>query len=438
MRRRAVAPAGRRCACRLSSSIGLTCAEPVLEAVGLDERRGRPRGRRRRPAQPGAGSATAGGRARFRALGAEASSTADATCSRCRRAIARLPYLAKITSPCSVTLKWPPTEPGAWARTARLAGPPPRPSAPPRPWKRVSRNAVARRPSGELFLRVDTGRAWPSAGRPPWSSRSSRASPRGAGSTRASRRTGASFSIASITAGDRRRSATVSNSGITSRVGATPPVAWRGQLVNGCDVIDVAREAHDVAPARLEPEALPAAPRSRPACRAPPWWPPTAGLRRAPLSRARAWMRLCWRTSSSARWKPNVSACQIRCCSSPYARRAAPAAASDACTVRRSSSRSAARPNLRLASFMRVARIRSATWIRNWRCGSDGERFSSSAKRFGSAARSVGQPPAQASARRRRRGVGSQRAAHPIGRVLERDAARARPGSAMSPRSPRR
>ncbi len=49
------------------------------------------------------------------------------------------PYLAKMTSPCSVTLNRPSTDPGAWASTARQAGPPPRPSAPPRPWNRVSR-----------------------------------------------------------------------------------------------------------------------------------------------------------------------------------------------------------------------------------------------------------------------------------------------------------
>src|SRR5258708_37684360 len=48
-------------------------------------------------------------------------------------------YRAKTTSPCSVTLKWPAIEPGAWARIARFAGPPPRPSAPPRPWNRVNR-----------------------------------------------------------------------------------------------------------------------------------------------------------------------------------------------------------------------------------------------------------------------------------------------------------
>ena len=37
------------------------------------------------------------------------------------------------------------------------------------------------------------------------------------------------------------------------------------------------------------------------------------------------WTPLCWRTSSSARWKPNVSVCQIKCCSSPYACLTAPA-----------------------------------------------------------------------------------------------------------------
>src|SRR5260370_581800 len=48
-----------------------------------------------------------------------------------------------MTSPCSVTLKDPLTEPEAWASTARPAGPPPRPSAPPRPGNTVSRTSVA-------------------------------------------------------------------------------------------------------------------------------------------------------------------------------------------------------------------------------------------------------------------------------------------------------
>ena len=43
-----------------------------------------------------------------------------------------------MTSPCSVSLRRPSTEPGAWPRIARLVGPPPRPIAPPRPWNSVS------------------------------------------------------------------------------------------------------------------------------------------------------------------------------------------------------------------------------------------------------------------------------------------------------------
>ena len=70
--------------------------------------------------------------------GAPASSVAAATCSMWRAAITGSPYRAKMTSPCSVSLNRPSTEPGGWASRARLAGPPPRPSAPPRPWNSVS------------------------------------------------------------------------------------------------------------------------------------------------------------------------------------------------------------------------------------------------------------------------------------------------------------
>src|SRR6476646_3753915 len=54
-----------------------------------------------------------------------------------------------MTSPCSVSLRRASTEPGACPRIARFVGPPPRPSAPPRPWNRVrstprSRAALAR------------------------------------------------------------------------------------------------------------------------------------------------------------------------------------------------------------------------------------------------------------------------------------------------------
>lgn len=56
---------------------------------------------------------------------------------------------------------------------------------------------------------------------------------------------------------------------------------------------------------------------------------------------AAAWTAECWRTSSSARWKPKVSTCQIRCCSSPYACRTAPAPRRESCASRRSASSSA-------------------------------------------------------------------------------------------------
>ena len=79
--------------------------------------------------------------------GVEASSAAAVTCSRWRWAIVRSAKCAATTSPCSVNLSRPSTDPGAWARIARLAGPPPRPMAPPRPWNSVSvmpcRRAVA-------------------------------------------------------------------------------------------------------------------------------------------------------------------------------------------------------------------------------------------------------------------------------------------------------
>ena len=48
-----------------------------------------------------------------------------------------------MTSPCSVSLSRPSTDPGAPPTIARLAGPPPRPIAPPRPWNSVSSTPCA-------------------------------------------------------------------------------------------------------------------------------------------------------------------------------------------------------------------------------------------------------------------------------------------------------
>mmetsp|Transcript_2993 Transcript_2993/g.10136 ORF Transcript_2993/g.10136 Transcript_2993/m.10136 type:complete len:255 (-) Transcript_2993:333-1097(-) len=49
-----------------------------------------------------------------------------------------MPNLAWTISPCSVTRRRPSTDPGGCDWMARYMGPPPRPTDPPRPWKRVS------------------------------------------------------------------------------------------------------------------------------------------------------------------------------------------------------------------------------------------------------------------------------------------------------------
>lgn len=46
-----------------------------------------------------------------------------------------IPVAREHDLPCSVNLNLPSTECGGWARIAVLVGPPPRPSAPPLPWK---------------------------------------------------------------------------------------------------------------------------------------------------------------------------------------------------------------------------------------------------------------------------------------------------------------
>ena len=64
-----------------------------------------------------------------------------------------------MTSPCSVSFSRPSTEPGAWPRIARFVGPPPRPSAPPRPWNSVSSTPSAgRRDERRLRLVERPGR----------------------------------------------------------------------------------------------------------------------------------------------------------------------------------------------------------------------------------------------------------------------------------------
>ena len=79
---------------------------------------------------------------------------------RCRSARARggrspaSENFADSTSPCSVIFMRPATVPGGCAWIARLAGPPPRPTAPPRPWKNTQRRPWRSQLLGERDLRA--------------------------------------------------------------------------------------------------------------------------------------------------------------------------------------------------------------------------------------------------------------------------------------------
>ena len=68
-----------------------------------------------------------------------ASITAASRISRLSRARLASAYLSETTSPCSVSFIAPSSTPYGDACTASPAGPPPRPTEPPRPWKRRSR-----------------------------------------------------------------------------------------------------------------------------------------------------------------------------------------------------------------------------------------------------------------------------------------------------------
>ena len=70
--------------------------------------------------------------------GKDARSTPPTVCSKLRRAISGSRYFHPKTSPCSVSLKAPRTDPGGKLSMARWAGPPPRPMDPPRPWNTLS------------------------------------------------------------------------------------------------------------------------------------------------------------------------------------------------------------------------------------------------------------------------------------------------------------
>src|SRR5690606_14676863 len=70
-------------------------------------------------------------------MGNDRTSTAPAASSVSRCAIGFVEYRLEMTSPCSVILIRPCTVLRGNARIALFVGPPPRPTAPPRPWKNM-------------------------------------------------------------------------------------------------------------------------------------------------------------------------------------------------------------------------------------------------------------------------------------------------------------
>ena len=68
----------------------------------------------------------------------------------------RVPYLPAITSPCSVMRMRPCTVPCGWARIAANALPPPRPTAPPRPWKSCIRTPASSKTGRKALDALDS------------------------------------------------------------------------------------------------------------------------------------------------------------------------------------------------------------------------------------------------------------------------------------------
>ena len=104
-------------------------------------------------------------------------STALPVSSSSRWAISGTEYFAESTSPCSVIFMRPATVPGGWAWMATLAGPPPRPTAPPRPWKNTHETPSGGQRLGDLGLRAVGRPAGRDVARRPCWSPSSRSSP---------------------------------------------------------------------------------------------------------------------------------------------------------------------------------------------------------------------------------------------------------------------
>ena len=228
------------------------------------------------------------------------------------------PYRANATSPCSVTLKRSSTVPGGWARIARAVGPPPLPSAPPRPWKIVrARSRVAcprsdralrgiepkrRREHARFLRRVGVAEHHlepPSVGAKPRAHRRAIAPPRPGSRSidRAPVRTRTSR---------RRRGGAAAQGRLGERARTPlrrrPPPRVKLTITRWQRHLDRAR---------------PGSARSSGRSRRP----------RASVSvSARRSTSACCRTSIDARWKPNASTWEARLASSPSASTAAPPA----------------------------------------------------------------------------------------------------------------
>jgi hypothetical protein len=83
--------------------------------------------------------ARVGGSSRDAVCSSVASSVEASRISRLSCARAGSEYLSEIVSPCSVSFMEALTVPNGVAKTASPAGPPPRPTDPPRPWNSRSR-----------------------------------------------------------------------------------------------------------------------------------------------------------------------------------------------------------------------------------------------------------------------------------------------------------
>jgi len=355
-----------------------------------------------------------------------------------------LPYRAKITSPCSVTLKRPrrSQEPGP------DGGPPdrPAPTEPPLPWNSVSRTsccaptprarpahgrARGSRQESDVLRRVRVAEhdllPRPAAPDPPASRQREQVVKHGRRRSRSAPDSKSGTHPAPASRRDRRprQRLTAATSAPTGEADDVPPAR-----VGAPPRLQLRHRAQRRQHSRVwseSPSAGTASPHRR-AGRAPAHRPsPRSQLRqRASCTSA------CCRTPARP-GEPNVSACQTRCCSSPNASRCAPARLSDSWTTRRSARNASAPGTPRLPKSRRDQALGGVQQPAPVRLARRPLRMSeASSGKSASSARAL--PPARGGRRGRvRRGQrASDAAAPPPAR-----AGRARTGCPAPPASPR-